>query len=159
VLAAGAAQVVFQREAGANDKPSNVVGISGVVHVAPTADIALLSIPRLGRPSVELDINPQDEGTRVVAIGYPAKDEARNPLFAGAVFGATYGVRRAAIGEMLDGAVAPHFYHDCSTLGGNSGSPVFSMETGRAVGIHRSGFFMYRNEAVDGSTLDRAVRA
>ena len=157
VLREGRAQAVFQREAGSSDDPSNVVAITGVVDVAPTADIALLSIPKLGRPAVQLDVDPPAEGLRVAVIGYPAKDESRNPLFADAVFGGRYGVRRAAIGEVLDGAVTPHFYHDCSTLGGNSGSPVFSLETGRVVGIHRSGFFMYRNEAVDGATLDRSL--
>jgi len=51
----------------------------------------------------------------------------------------------------------PTLFHDCSTLGGNSGSPVFQLETGRVIGIHRSGFFMYRNEAVDGASLDAFV--
>ena len=157
VLPAGRAQVVFQREFGSNDDPANVVAIGGVIRIAPTADIALLSIPALGRPAVTLDINAQADGERVAVIGYPAKDDKRNPLFGDAVFAGKYGVRRAAIGEVLDGAATPHFYHDSSTLGGNSGSPVFALRTGRVVGIHRSGFFMYRNEAVDGVTLDGTV--
>jgi S1-C subfamily serine protease len=157
VLPQGRAQVVFQREFGSNDDPTNIVAIEGVIDVSPTADIALLSVPRLGRPAVSLDSNLPSEGERVVVIGYPAQDKTRNPLFSDAVFGGKYGVRRAAIGEILDGETTPHFYHDCSTLGGNSGSPVFSLQTGRVVGIHRSGFFMYRNEAVDGATLDRIV--
>jgi S1-C subfamily serine protease len=155
VLAAGSAQVVFQREFGSNDDPANVVGITGVIDVASTVDIALLAVPKLGRPVAAIDVQPPAEGQRVVVIGYPARDAVRNPLFADAVFAGRYGVRRAAIGEMLDGTAAPHFYHDCSTLGGNSGSPVFSMQTGRVVGMHRSGFFMYRNEAIEGSALDR----
>jgi endonuclease G len=125
--------------------------------VSPTADIALLSVSSQGRPTVSLDTNRLGESERVVVIGYPAQDKTRNPLFSDAVFAGKYGVRRAAIGEILDGAATPHFYHDCSTLGGNSGSPVFSLRTGRVVGIHRSGFFMYRNEAVDGATLHRTV--
>jgi S1-C subfamily serine protease len=157
VLPQGRGQVVFQREFGSNDDPVNIVAIEGVTDVSPTADIALLSVPRLGRPILPLDVNPPGEGERVVVIGYPAQDKVRNPLFADAVFAGRYGVRRAAIGETLDGAATPHFYHDCSTLGGNSGSPVFSLETGRVVGIHRSGFFMYRNEAVDGATLARTI--
>ena len=75
-----------------------------------------------------------------------------------AVFGTKFGVKRAALGEVLDGSGTPTLFHDCSTLGGNSGSPVFAVATGRVVGIHRSGFFMYRNEAVDGGSLDAFVR-
>jgi hypothetical protein len=157
VLPPSRSQVVFQREFGSNDDQGNIVAIEGVINVSPTADIALLSVRRLGRPTVALDVNAVCEGERVVVIGYPARDSTRNPLFSDAVFQGKYGVRRAAIGEMLDGMAVPHFYHDCSTLGGNSGSPVFSLRTGRVIGIHRSGFFMYRNEAVDGATLSRAV--
>lgn len=157
MLTRGRAHIVFQREFGSNDAPVNIVTIDGVIRVAPSADIALLSIPKLGRPVVSLDVTALSEGERVVVIGYPAQDKTRNPLFSDAVFAGKYGVRRAALGEILDGRAAPHFYHDCSTLGGNSGSPVFSLQTGRVVGIHRSGFFMYRNEAVDGATLDRIV--
>jgi hypothetical protein len=154
VLPQGRSHVVFQREFGSTDDLTNIVNIEGVINVSPTADIALLSVPRLGRPTVSLDTDLPVEGERVAVIGYPAQDKARNPLFSDAVFGGKYGVRRAAIGEVLDGAAAPHFYHDCSTLGGNSGSPIFSLRTARVIGIHRSGFFMYRNEAVDGATLD-----
>jgi hypothetical protein len=159
VLPPGRAQVVFQRESGSADKPANIVPLTGVVAASPPmVDIALLSIPKLGRPSVTVDTSPQSEGHRVVVIGYPGKDAERNPLFVDAVFQGKFGVRRATIGELLDGATTPYLYHDCSTTGGSSGSPVFSMTTGRVVGIHRSGFFMYRNEAVDGPTLDHAVR-
>jgi V8-like Glu-specific endopeptidase len=49
-------------------------------------------------------------------------------------------------------------YHDCSTLGGNSGSPLFSLRTARVVGLHCEGYFMYRNEAIDGATLHAFVQ-
>jgi endonuclease G len=96
---------------------------------------------------------------RVAAVGYPAKDGDRNPMFVGAVFGATFGVKRAAIGEIRDGTRSPDVYHDCSTLGGNSGSPVFSLESGKAVAIHAAGTFMYRNDAIDGDHLSPFVNA
>jgi len=158
VLAADRAQMAFQREVGATDAPEQTVPIAGVIRVHPRFDIALLAIPALGRPPVTLDAGPSADGARVAVIGYPAKDEARNPMFTAAIFGNTFGVKRAAIGEILDGTEAPVLFHDCSTLGGNSGSPVFSIDTGRVVGIHRSGLFMFRNEAVDGASLDAFVR-
>jgi hypothetical protein len=158
LLGPGRAQVVFQRETGSNDLPQHIVPIEGVVRVHKTHDIALLALPRLGRPAVTLDAGGVSDGARVAVIGYPAKDEVRNPVFTAAIFGTRLGVKRAALGEVLDGTARPTLFHDCSTLGGNSGSPVFSLDTCRVVGIHRSGFFMYRNEAVDGPSLDAFVR-
>jgi len=64
-------------------------------------------------------------------------------------------MKRAAIGEVLDGTEQPNVFHDCSTTQGNSGSPVFLISSGKVGGIHRSGYFMYRNEAVVASELDR----
>ena len=158
VLAPGSAQVVFQREDGAADKPEHIVDILGVLSIHLSLDMALLAVRRLGRPVVDIDTKTLPEGHRIAAIGYPAKDEARNPIFAGPIFRDRFGVKRAAIGEVLDGTTSPNLFHDCSTLGGNSGSPLFSLETGKAVGIHRAGFFMYRNEAIDGDSLNRFVR-
>jgi endonuclease G len=158
LLAPGRAQVAFQRETAATDAPEHTIAIEGVIRVHPTFDIALLAIAALGRPAVTLHAGPIGDGTRVAVVGYPAKDEARNPSFTAAIFGNRFGVKRAALGEVLDGAAASILFHDCSTLGGNSGSPVFSLDTCRVIGIHRSGLFMFRNEAVDGAALDAFVR-
>jgi S1-C subfamily serine protease len=158
VLAPGRAQVAFQRETGASDTAEHTVAIDGVIRTHRTFDLALLAIPKTGRPAVTLDSAGAADGSRVAVIGYPAKDEARNPGFTAAVFGNKFGVKRAALGEVLDGTSVPTLFHDCSTLGGNSGSPVFSLATANVVGIHRSGFFMYRNEAVHGAPLDEFVR-
>ena len=158
LLAAGRAQVAFQRETSSSDTAEHTVEIIGVIRVHRTFDMALLAIPKTGRPAVTLDDSDAADGSRVAVIGYPAKDEVRNPVFTAAIFGNKFGVKRAALGEVLDGTAVPSLFHDCSTLGGNSGSPVFSLETGNVVGIHRSGFFMYRNEAVHGASLDEFVR-
>jgi len=152
------AQVNFQREKGAADRHEHLVAIEAVIGIHPFLDMVLLAMPRLGRPVVEIETTAVGEGVRVAAIGYPAKDSQRNPIFTSAIFGNAFGVKRAAIGEILDGVRSPTVFHDCSTLGGNSGSPLFSLATGRVVGIHRSGFFMYRNEAVDGASLGGFAR-
>jgi len=152
-LAAGRAKVIFQREDGTNDDPKHIVEIYGAIGTHKTLDMALLSVPKLGRPLVDIETTSPTEGDRIAAVGYPAKDETRNPLFMGPIYGNKLGVKRAAIGEVLDGTKTPNLFHDCSTLGGNSGSPLFSLQSGRVVGIHRAGFFMYRNEALDGVSL------
>jgi V8-like Glu-specific endopeptidase len=66
-------------------------------------------------------------------------------------------VKRASLGEVLDGSGSPWLYHDCSTTQGSSGSPLFDLVSGRVVAIHRSGFFMYRNEAVDADSLRQFI--
>jgi V8-like Glu-specific endopeptidase len=40
------------------------------------------------------------------------------------------------------------FAHDCSTLGGNSGSCVLDLDTGLVIGLHYSGSYMHSNYAV-----------
>ena len=153
VLRPGEAVVNFRLEDGSQDKSGDIFPIAGVLRVHDTFDIALLQVPGTSRPVTVVDSAPAPEGLRVAAIGYPSTDRKRNPLFMDTVFGKRFGVKRAAIGEVLDGSEGPELFHDCSTLGGNSGSPIFSLKTGRVVGIHKGGFFMFRNEAVDGSEL------
>jgi endonuclease G len=82
----------------------------------------------------------------VGTLGYPYKDD-RNPLFVDAIYQDKYGVKRGAVGELI-AARGDSIFHDCSTLGGNSGSPVMALETGAVVGLHFTGDFMYRNGAV-----------
>ena len=54
------------------------------------------------------------------------------------IFGDVYNVKRLAPGQLRpprDGLIL----HDCSTLGGNSGSPVIWEQMNQAVGIHTHG--------------------
>lgn len=160
VLAAGAAKVVFKGEKGSVDPPEHVIAIEGVAVVHPDLDMALLEIvAQVDRPRLEFADTHPAAGDRVVAVGYPAEDRVNNPLFLASVFPQPFGVKRAALGEVLDGGRLPSLFHDCSTLGGNSGSPVFSLETGKVIAIHRAGFFMYRNESVESGELLDLVRS
>jgi endonuclease G len=147
VLQAGAVTVNFGQEYGTPDvSPPMPVLAAAFVH--PTLDLALLRVaPLTDRPTLSMAAMGAAKDDRVVAVGYPSDDPVRNPLFVAKVFGADFGVKRAAPGVVLS-ARAPSLFHDCSTLGGNSGSPVLSMATAEVVGVHCSGFFMYRNQAV-----------
>jgi len=157
VLASGRARVVYKQEEGQTNKPSDVVAIEGVAAIHPSLDMVLLTVAKQGRPTLDMAPSVAKDGERVVAIGYPADDQRNNPLFLTSVFNGKFGVKRAALGEVLDGAESPAFFHDCSTTQGNSGSPVFSLTEARVCGIHRAGFFMYRNEAVDAEHLRKFV--
>src|SRR5262245_7931194 len=155
MLEKGQAVVRFGQEQGTPDT-QGVTEITGVIAVHESLDIALLAIESASnapkRTPLSVEANPVNVGDDVVAVGYPFDDPARNPLFINALFGGKFGVKRAAPGEVLK-TVRSSIFHDCSTLGGNSGSPILSMKTARVVGLHRDGFFMYRNEAVAGASL------
>jgi len=159
VLAGGVAQVVFRQEDHRNNSDDEIVPIDGVLGVHKTYDMALLAVPRLGRPVVPIARTPAADTDRVAVIGFPAEDTINNPIFLAAVFNGRYNTKRAALGEVLDGTESPFLFHDCSTTQGNSGSPVFALQSGEVVGLHRAGFFMYRNEAVDATALDAFVAA
>ncbi len=149
VLERGQATVRFHQEFGSVDPPGATVAITGVAGVHPRLDMALLRIDDpVGRPALPLRPAPAEPSAAVATVGYPLEDPLRNPIFAPAIFGTRYGVKRAAVGEIMerDGATV---FHDCSTLGGNSGSPVFTLADGAVAAVHASGFFMYRNSAID----------
>jgi endonuclease G len=126
------------------------VNILGVEAWHPTLDIALLKIEKMTLGAARQRLRFADaeakEGEPIVAIGFPCYDE-RNPVFIDSIFQGHFKVKRSAPG-VVTGLAAERFYHDCSTLGGNSGSPLLSMDRAEIVGLHREGRFMYRNEAV-----------
>ena len=91
-----------------------------VAKVHSTLDLALLEV-RVpdARPTLILDTATTTAPALVAAIGYPFKDE-RSPLFVEAIYQDKYGVKRAAVGELIGGS-GQFMYHDCSTLGGWAG--------------------------------------
>lgn len=122
-------------------------------------DVALLRLSRHGKlpAPIELaDRNPEVD-MMVAVLGYPAWDGRRNPgLDMPRIFGGVYEVKRFAPG-FLTAADSRELDHDCTTLGGNSGSPVVDLETGRVVGLHFSGRFRVANSAVPVSVLKQIM--
>ncbi|MEZ0390495.1 MAG: serine protease [Verrucomicrobium sp.] len=143
-------KVYFNMEYTTPDPADTIARVLGVVAKHPTQDIVLLEVEKhRGRPILGLDVKTAMEpGHPVTVVGYPAKPNGHNPLFTDGIFGGKYGVKRAAMGEVIRTNKQALIYHDCSTLGGNSGSPVLSLESHGVVGIHSSGAFIYKNEAV-----------
>lgn len=91
-------------------------------------------------------------GQEVITIGYPAWDGQRNPMYMDRIFGNTFEVKRAAPGKVM-AASTNAIEHDCSTLGGNSGSVVLDLATGRAIGLHFAGKFLVANYAVPAALI------
>ena len=131
VLGPGAARVVFKQEADATNSSTDIVPIDGVAAIHAKLDMVLLTVAKLGRPRSRWTPLPPPHAAQVAAIGFPGEDPVNNPLFLSGVFGGDFGVKRAALGEVLDGSDAPSLFHDCSTTQGNSGSPIFTLATGK----------------------------
>jgi hypothetical protein len=95
------------------------------------------------------------KGRKVYVIGYPAWDGRRNdPEPMKRIFAEIYNVKRLQPGEISGDALGSfEIFHDCSTLGGNSGSPVLDLETHRVLGLHFGGRFLEKNHAVPLWTL------
>ena len=89
----------------------------------------------------------------VATVGYPAADSrVPDQDLVRRLFGDVYNVKRLAPGQLLkprDGVVL----HDCSTLGGNSGSPIVDLASGEVVGLHFSGLFLQENHGVPAPQL------
>jgi endonuclease G len=93
----------------------------------------------------------------IAVIGYPARD-SRVPEQAlmDQIFGDVYDKKRLSPGQVT-GTKADVLTHDCSTLGGNSGSVMLSLSSGGAVGLHYGGRFLEDNFAVSAAMVDRRL--
>lgn len=145
--------------------------ITEVVGIHPDVDMALLRIAptrngaALPTPLAVAADPPADvPGRPVYVIGYPAADGRRNePEAMRRIFMDIYNVKRLQPGtttEMASDQLTVK--HDCSTLGGNSGSPVFDLADHRVLGLHYGGRYGLGNfavplwELVDDPLLGRA---
>ncbi|MFP2926456.1 trypsin-like serine peptidase [Pyxidicoccus sp. 3LG] len=91
------------------------------------------------------------EGRDVYVAGYPASDNQglTPPQVLRDIFGGVYEVKRLQPGKVMSiNDARREFNHDCSTLGGNSGSCVVDLETNRVVGLHFQGSYRRANSAV-----------
>jgi endonuclease G len=93
-------------------------------------------------------------GQTVAVVGHPANDSKRNPdgALLQAFFQGHFNVKRLQPG-LITGVDSTIFRHDCTTMGGSSGSPLLNVETGEVLGIHSRGEFMLHNSAVSATVL------
>jgi hypothetical protein len=115
-------------------------------------DIAFIQVRPVGDKAlakhIELSDTTAKENEFVAVIGYPARD-SRIPEQALMIqiFGDQFDKKRLAPGQ-ITGVQSQAVLHDCSTLGGNSGSVVLSLKSGEALGLHFAGRFLEANYAV-----------
>lgn len=123
------------------------------------ADIAFLEVETAddGRERAPFKLARQDaaDAAPVAVIGYPARagqSVIPDQAWMERIFGRTYDIKRVAPGLM--GVNSRGWAtHDCTTLGGNSGSVVVDMNTGEAVALHFAGLYMVENYAVPASII------
>ena len=147
----------FLEEAGRPDRLS--FPIVEILHIEDDdgPDFALL---RVGEsrgqalaPPIPLSLSPPHATQQVAVMGYPARDSrASDAQLVQSIFGDVFDKKRLAPGQVTE-AKADVLLHDCSTLGGNSGSVVLDLGTGHAVGLHFAGRFLEANFAVPAAVV------
>jgi endonuclease G len=135
---------------------SSEFSLTEVLHVEDEdgPDLAFFKVGGRGlAPPIILSERRARENELVAVIGYPARD-SRIPEqnLMSRLFGDVYDKKRLAPGQ-ITGADAGALLHDCSTLGGNSGSAVISLASGEAVALHFAGRFLEANFAVASDTV------
>ena len=154
------AQVDFKEEYRVGQ--SREVAVDKILYVAEDGpaepDLAFLKISSNAPLPPPLTLAPDklEPGASIGVAGYPARDSRNDANAMVKVFGDIYNVKRFSPGQVT--AANPrmwHFEHDCSTLGGNSGSAVVQIETGAVLGLHFGGSFRHANYAVRADVLKK----
>ncbi len=135
--------------------------VTEVLLIHPYWDCALLRVSGLDGSRVPLTLasRPLENlaGLDAAVIGYPAfnPSPSENPALQMEIFGGTFQKKRLQPGKLMADGVHISSYgndnecltHDCSTLGGNSGSAVLALPSGLVAGLHFMGLYMTRNYA------------
>lgn len=133
---------------------SREIPIVRILYIAPDLpgqpDIAVLELGSDSELPSPIRIAPSSaiRGTPIAVIGYPAYDTRNSDDAIRKIFKDIYDVKRFAPGNLMPSSDEITLQHDCSTLGGNSGSAVINVQTGEAIGLHFGGSFRARNYAV-----------
>jgi len=134
----------------------------------PSFDLALLEIVGTGeadepQPSAlplatETELNASGGNPWVAVIGYPARDSRNREDDQQRIFDGIYNVKRLAPGQITairpDGLVT----HDATTLGGNSGSALVDLHSGKTLALHFGGNEGRANFAVQAPRLAAILR-
>jgi endonuclease G len=127
--------------------------LNEVLHIEDDGpDLAFLRVsPRNGAglaAPINLSASPPEIEQLVAVIGYPARDSRIPDLrLMEEIFGDVFDKKRLAPGQISGGGELM-VEHDCSTLGGNSGSVVLDLNSGEALAVHFAGRFLEANFAV-----------
>lgn len=167
------AGVDFLHERGRPTGPTLMV--RRVVMIHPYWDMAILEVENLPIDHRPLKLSLAEisdmDGHEIAVIGYPAFDPRNDAAEQDQLFDKQYGIKRLQPGQLHGrsptesfGKIVSAGTHDCSTLGGNSGSCVIDLASGEIVALHFGGRYQEKNYAVpmlelarDGRVVDLGV--
>lgn len=140
----------FLQEVASSEKL--VFRITRTIYIEPEGgpDLAFLQIEHASgsRAARPIALGAPAKTLSAAVIGYPAWDSrVRDADLMRRTFQNVYDKKRLAPGAVT-GIDATQILHDCSTLGGNSGSVVLSLDSGEALGLHFQGKFLVTNYGV-----------
>jgi hypothetical protein len=145
--------------------------VTEVVWIEPdeSFDVALLLIADEGEdgepqpPPIDLmtegELASAGVSNWVAVIGYPAQDSRNDPFDQQRIFDGIFDRKRLAVGQVTAIASNGILSHDATTLGGNSGSVLVDLNTGKAAALHFGGIEHLRNDAVQAPAVRRIVQA
>jgi endonuclease G, mitochondrial len=142
------ADVDFIEEIG--NTASLPINITAPVVVLEEWDVAILRLADLPNSFTPLPMVSSQPGTMrdVMAsiVGYPSFDPRDSVVSQLEIFRGVFDKKRLQPGMLRGmkpalsfGRTVAALAHDCSTIGGNSGSALIAVDTGRVVGIHFGG--------------------
>jgi len=155
------ALVDFNREQGALPEAARQAQAIEIVYLAEdaAADMALLKVRKAENADWimpdPVPLAPREATSEeiVALIGFPAFDSRNDRSAMDEYFRDLYDVKRFAPGKIKDRPQGAILSHDCTSLGGNSGSPLLSLDQKGAVGLHFAGVYGVENSAVSTSTI------
>lgn len=133
------------------------------IYVAPEGgpDIAFFEVEQVSGDNclsdpIALAKHPR-ETKNVATVGYPAFDTRIPDIeLMEQIYGRHYNKKRLAPGAITE-IDETRVWHNCTTLGGNSGSAVIDLISGEALGLHFSGAFLQTNYAVRADMVLRTL--
>jgi len=145
-----AASIDTLQEIGRDNK--QVFAVKGVSYIEPRPglDLAFLEVEQIdGKVATPITLSgAATKNPFVATIGYPAFDSRiPEPDLMKQIYGEIFDKKRLAPGAITD-VDQDRVLHNCTTLGGNSGSVVVDLKSGEALGLHFSGSFLRTNYAV-----------
>ncbi|MBU3890355.1 DNA/RNA non-specific endonuclease [Methylosinus sp. KRF6] len=159
-------RVDFNRESGASPQEARPALATDIAYLAEdaAADMALLKVKKAGAGEwsmpepVPLAGREASGGEIVALIGFPAFDSRNDRTAMDEYFHDLYEVKRFAPGKVEERVEGAILSHDCTSLGGNSGSPLISLDQNAAVGLHFAGVYGIENSAVSVATIKALLK-
>jgi len=123
--------------------------VIGVPFIHPFFQVALLELDEMPASVAMLDlaaqIPPELADRTIAVVSFAAQDSGGPPEWQEELYQNRWGRlfvqpgKTMQLGQTPGALSVPALVHDCSTIGGSAGAPVFDLDTGYVIGIHTQG--------------------